>query len=67
MTPLEVSYWLFGFKIEERLEEGCSKKSTIVQKEDLNRNGFEEVEEQYEMRILDQWMPLSGGILKWVW
>lgn len=67
MTPLEVSYWLFGFKIEERLEEGRSKKSTIVQKEDLNRNGFEEVEEQYEMRILDQWMPLSGGILKWVW
>lgn len=54
MTPLEVSYWLFGFKIEERLEEGCSKKSTIVQKEDLNRNGFEEVEEQYEMRILEQ-------------
>lgn len=67
MTPLEVSYWLFGFKIEERLEEGRSKKSTIVQNEDLNRNGFEEVEEQYEMRILDQWMPLSGGILKWVW
>lgn len=54
MTPLEVSYWLFGFKIEERLEEGRSKKSTIVQKEDLNRNGFEEVEEQYEMRILEQ-------------
>lgn len=67
MTPLEVWYWLFGFKIEERLEEGRSKKSTIVQNEDLNRNGFEEVEEQYEMRILDQWMPLSGGILKWVW